>query len=270
MIILFISFIFQDSSFYFLKRQVEFGPRNPGSEGHRLCREFIFEKLKEYTDSVYVQEFTQNNIKFYNIIGVKKGKNNKNLLIGAHYDTRPFAEMDPDTLKRNQPILGANDGASGVSVLLEMARVLKNKKPKKNIYFVFFDGEDFGYKDNALIGSKYFSDNLDFKIDEVIIIDMIGDKDLNVYREGLSENFSKKLNDKMFKILRKIDRNSFFDSVKHYIYDDHVNFINKGIPSIVIIDFDYNYWHTTSDNIENCSAKSLIKIKKALLKYALK
>lgn len=260
-------FNFADSSFYFLKKQVEFGPRNPGSEGHKLCREFIIEKLKEYTDSFFVQEFIHNNISFFNIVGVKKGKKDENILLGAHYDTRPFAEMDPDTLKRKQPILGANDGGSGVSVLLEVARVLKGKNTRKTIYFVFFDGEDFGYKDDALIGSRYFANNLKFKIDEVVIVDMIGDKDLNVYKEGFSESFSKKLNDKIFKILRKIDKKAFFDSVKYYIYDDHINFINIKIPSVVIIDFDYKYWHTTMDVIENCSHESLKKIKIALLKY---
>lgn len=262
-------FNFSDSSFYFLKKQVDFGPRNPGSESHRFCREFIIGKLKEYTDSVFVQEFVYKNILFYNIIGIKKGKNKENILLGTHYDTRPFAEMDPDTSRRKQPILGANDGASGVAVLLEIARILKKRKINKNIYFVFFDGEDFGYKDDALLGSKYFSENLPSKIDEVIIVDMIGDRDLQVYREGLSESFSKRLNDKVFKILKKIDKSSFFDNVKYYIYDDHIHFINLGIPSIVIIDFDYKFWHTTMDVIENCSAKSLKKIKKGLLKYIL-
>jgi len=269
-LIIFISLFFQDSSFYFLKKQVDFGPRNPGSTGHKLCEEFIIEKLKSYTDSVFEQEFEYKNVKFKNIIGIKKGKGEKTLILGAHYDTRPFAEMETDSQKKNEPILGANDGASGVAVLLEIARVLRKKNLNKNVYFVFFDGEDFGYKDDALLGSRYFVKNIRTRIDEVIIIDMVGDKNLNISMEGYSQIFSKELNERIFKILKKIDKKSFSDVVKYHILDDHIPFINAGINAIDIIDFDYPYWHTTKDVVENCSPESLRKIKKALLIYILK
>ena len=256
-----------DTAYTYLLKQVEMGYRIPGTPTHKRCVEFINNHLKKYADTVLFQRFNRGGIEFTNIIGVFKGKGKK-LLLGAHYDSRPFCEKDPQEEYRSRPLPGANDGASGVAVLLEIARALGKRRPGKTVYLVFFDGEDFGRTDEDMfIGSRYMASNLQFDIDEVIVIDMVGDRDLNVYREGYSQNFSRELNDKVFRIYTSLFKKTFIDSVKYYVNDDHIPFIHRGIPAIDIIDFDYKYWHTHEDTPDKCSPESLRKVGYGLLYY---
>ena len=256
-----------DTAYTYLLKQVEMGYRIPGTPTHKRCVEFINNHLKKYADTVLFQRFNRGGIEFTNIIGVFKGKG-KGLLLGAHYDSRPFCEKDPQEGYRRRPLPGANDGASGVAVLLEIARALGKRRPGKTVYLVFFDGEDYGRTDEDMfIGSRYMASNLQFDIDEVIVIDMVGDRDLNVYREGYSQNFSRELNDKVFRIYTSLFKKTFIDSVKYYVNDDHIPFIHRGIPAIDIIDFDYKYWHTHEDTPDKCSPESLRKVGYGLLYY---
>lgn len=247
-----------DSSFSYLEKQMEFGYRIPGSPAHKKCENYIISRLKTTADTVYVQSFEINKVKFCNIIAEIHSNGKKTLLLGAHYDTRPFCDKDPDTAYRDSALPGANDGASGVAVLLELAKILGKKKPHLNIKFVFFDGEDFGKTEySSFIGSRYFASTLIQKPDFAIIVDMVGDRNLNIYKEGFSEKFSKEFNDRAFEMFNKLYPKNFIDSVKFYIDDDHIPLIKKGVNAIDIIDFDYPFWHTHLDTKDKCAPKSL-------------
>ena len=256
-----------DSAYAYLTKQVNMGFRIPGTDAHSRCRDFIMGHLEKYADSVWIQSFNFKGIEFENIIGVFNGKN-KRLMIGAHYDSRPSCDKDPDEKWRDKPLPGANDGASGVAVLLEIARALGKKRPVNTVYLVFFDGEDYGKsEENMFIGSRYMAMRGEPSVDEVIVVDMVGDSDLEVYREGFSEQFSKDLNDRVFSIFTKKFSENFTDSVKYFISDDHLPFIHKGIDAIDIIDFDYPFWHTHLDTPDKCSGESLRKVGIGLLLY---
>lgn len=237
------------------------GPRNPGSEGHGACRDFMIETLSELADTVLVQDFELVGFPgtLTNIIGRFNPKSQVRVLLCAHWDTRPWADLDPDTLNRSKPILGANDGASGVAVLLELARVLSVKKPKRGVDIVLFDAEDSGDAGSPVTfcrGSAYFAENLPIpKPRYGILLDMIGDSDLEIYVERNSLAGARHVVDLIWESAREHD--TFRREPKYTVYDDHVNLINIGIPCAVIIDFDYPYWHTLEDTPDKCSPRSL-------------
>ena len=189
-------------------------------------------------------------------------------MLCAHWDSRPISDMDPDSSKRELPILGANDGASGVAVLLEMSRLLKDHRPPVGVDLVFFDGEDYGtdkWPGGWFLGSKYFADNLGgYRPRLALLIDMIGDKNLQIYREGISQEYAGDLNDYIWNTAADLGARDFIDEVRDTISDDHVPLLSKGIKSIDIIDFDYPYWHTQEDTPDKCSAESLGEVGRVL------
>jgi Zn-dependent M28 family amino/carboxypeptidase len=167
-----------------------------------------------------------------------------------------LADQDPDPNNRNQPVPGANDGASGVAVLLELARVLPESTPK-SIWLVFFDAEDNGNIPgwDWILGSDSFVSELDVQPEAAIIIDMIGDSDLNIYRE---QNSDQDLTDEIWAVAEDLGYpEQFINTTKHQMIDDHTPFIRAGIPAVDIIDFDYPYWHTIQDTPDKVSAQSL-------------
>jgi len=265
----------QERAFNDLHKICEFGPRIANTEEHLACGQFIYEQLKLTTEICRIQEFTVYDSlfgierKMFNIVASFYPDSKKRIMLCAHWDSRPISDRDPDTTKYNLPILGANDGASGVAVLLEMSRILKNNEPPVGVDIVLFDGEDYGSKDwpgGWLIGSKYFAENLGgYRPRLAILIDMIGDADLNVYREGISEMYAKDLNDYIWTIAKEIGSPVFIDAVKDTITDDHVSLLSKGVKTIDIIDIDYPYWHTQEDTPDKCSAESLGEIGKVLI-----
>ena len=185
------------------------------------------------------------------------------VILGAHYDSRISADQDPDLNMRHLPVTGANDGASGVAVLLELARSLPQDLDRE-VWLVFFDLEDQGNQEGWewILGSRAFADSLEGKPDAVVIIDMIGDADLNLYREA---NSDPQLTDQIWGLADELGYSSIFiNSVKFSILDDHLPFIEKGIPAIDIIDFDYPYWHTVQDTADKVSAQSLEVIGRVL------
>ncbi|MBN2281436.1 MAG: M28 family peptidase [Candidatus Marinimicrobia bacterium] len=268
----------------YLVEQCEIGPRHPGSTGHEKAKNYYIEFLKNYTDNILLQEFDQeiprDSVTFHltNIIagfGVEKGNA---LLVGAHWDTRPRAEFDPDPARRHLPILGANDGASGIAVLMHLAEILAQKEPERAVYLVFFDGEDYGYHDSNeffCMGSKYFAANLPVKdITEAIIVDMIGDQYLEIPIERGSYRSHKNLVDRLWKIAKDRGYDGFQKQMGSEIYDDHVPLIEAGIPSVDLIDFTYphsytNYWHTHADTPDKCSAESLEQVGQVVLDFIL-
>ncbi len=257
----------KDGAFTDLTEQCQIGPRYPGSPGHDECKKYLLDKLSRYTNLVKSQDFTyrdetlQKDLKLTNIITSFYPEKKERVLLCAHWDTRPFADQDPDSVLRLQPILGANDGASGVAILLEIARIVSLKEPRQGVDLVFFDGEDWGSEsdlDKFCLGSKYFAKNKgDYQPDFGILLDMVGDRDLTLYREGYSLKYAKGLTDLIWSEAKSLGLYCFKDSTKQFIYDDHVPLLGAGIPCVDLIDFDYPFWHTTSDTPDKCSPESL-------------
>jgi glutaminyl-peptide cyclotransferase len=262
-------------AFGYLTEQCEIGPRNPGSEGHRRCKKYLLDKLGGYTNLVKTQEFVYQDtsqdtrLELTNIIASFYPEKRQRVLLCAHWDTRPFADRDPDVSLREEPILGANDGASGVAVLLEMAELISQKRPKWGVDIILFDGEDYGPEDELdkfCLGSKYFAKNRgEYRPQFGILLDLIGDKDLNIYKEGHSVRYAKETVDLVWGAARRVQIGCFHDSTKYFIYDDHIPLLSADIPCIDLIDFDYPYWHTIQDTPDKCSPESLQKIGEVLI-----
>ena len=271
------------NAFRYLVEQCEFGPRNPGSNGYKQCFDYLQNTLSGFADTVFLQPFVIDDLvdkKSYdltNIIARFKMDEPEQLLIGAHWDTRPWADEDPVPEKRNDPIIGANDGASGVAVILELARILNASPPLIGITLVLFDGEDMGRSGTPKSyaqGSLAFAKDLPIeKPDEAIILDMIGDAELHIPIERYSYQQNRQLVKKLWGLAKVLSLDAFESRIEYSIYDDHVPlWAEAKIPAVDIIDFNYpnsytNYWHTTQDLPEHCSAESLGQIGTLLVHY---
>ena len=263
--------------------QCNFGPRNPGSIGHQQFANFLEDYLQRNSMKVIIQDFNY----LEHITGVERtGKNliaqfnlesKERLLIGAHWDTRAVADEDPNPDNRSIPILGANDGASGTAVLMELAKIFSNNPPTIGIDLVFFDAEDVGISGQPTtyaMGSEYFSKNLPIKKpNSAIIVDMVGDKYLKIPIERFSFQVNPEMVKEIWNLADDLGLSAFEYRVGYEIYDDHVPlWENAQIPAIDIIDFDYpnlfyNYWHTQKDIPQNCSPQSLQQVGTLLLNY---
>jgi len=255
----------------YLKKQCDFGPRNPGSAGHRRCSEFLLEELKKYADSVNAQKFTiifgspPQKADGINLIASFQSLNPDRILLCAHWDTRPWGDEDSDRSKRRDPIIGANDGASGTAVLLEIARMLHNAPPKIGVDIVLFDGEDAGRSGSErgwIQGSSTYASRLnpDYNPRFGILLDMIGDADLQIHKELNSCYFARSVVDKVWGKAGELHLDSFRNDSRYAMLDDHLPLLEAGIPCIDIIDFDYPHWHTTGDTPDKCSAASLEEV----------
>lgn len=235
--------------------QLDLGPRIPGSSAHTEEIDWISAELRKNGWEVETQEAVALGYPIKNIIA-KRGAGMPWIIIGAHYDTRLMADRDPDPAKWYQPVPGANDGASGVAVLLELARVLPRTLDGQ-VWLVFFDAEDNGNLPGWewILGSTSFVEQLSEMPNAVVIVDMVGDKDLNLY---LEKNSDPGLRSAIWKTAADLGyREVFIPAEKHSILDDHTPFLRAGIPAVDIIDFDYPYWHTTMDTADKVSARSL-------------
>lgn len=243
-------------------KQVDFGPRTPGSEAHQKEIDWIQTETKKAGWNVGLQETSINGKRIQNVTACR-GSGEPYIILGAHYDSRLNADQDPDPLKHSQPVPGANDGASGVAVLNELARVLPRDFPGE-ICLVYFDAEDNG--DLAgwdwILGSHAYVNNLGRKPNAVVIVDMIGDADLNVYREGNSDPTLTSAIWNQAKLLGYDQE--IIDEEKYQMLDDHTPFLQAGIPAVDMIDFDYPYWHTVDDTADKVSPDSLEKIGRTL------
>jgi len=256
-----------DRAFRDLAYQVNLGPRVLGSKAHEQVREWIMLKNEELGWKVVYQTTDFNGQEIYNIILMREVDPKLPwVIIGTHYDSRIYADHDPNIENRYQPVPGANDGASGVSVLLELARILPGNL-RANVWLVFFDAEDYGNLPDGewVIGSRAFVESLEEKPDTVVIIDMIGDSDLNIFIE---KNSDLKLSQEIWNIAEDIGYGSQFVAIpKHRIIDDHLPFVQAGLQAVDIIDFDYPYWHTVADTVDKVSADSLEIVGNVLLAW---
>ncbi len=259
-----------EGAYQYAKQQVEFGPRTPGSDAHQNTVDWIMSELDKTGWKTEIQTDQINDYQIKNIVAYRGEKNNDApwIILAAHYDSRFFADRDPNPENQLLPVPGANDGASGVAVLLELARVLPLDL-EKNVWMVFFDAEDQGQIDNWdwILGSRSFVNSLRGSPDYVILLDMIGDADLNIYFE---RNSSDELQQEVWEIASELGYSEFFiPEYKYSILDDHIPFVEKGITAIDIIDFDYPYWHTIQDTIDKVSAESLEAIGRTIFHWLL-
>lgn len=264
-----------DSAYRYTAEQVAFGPRVPNSEAHRACGEWLAQTLERFGAQVTSQHVTLRAydgtpLQARNIIGSYKPETKKRVLLCAHWDSRPWADEDPDSKNHHTPILGANDGASGVGVLLEIARHLQAQPTEIGIDIIFFDAEDYGehssYTGNYdgiawCLGSQYWArvpHTEGYMARFGILLDMVGGKDAQFYREQYSEGFAKDIVDKVWAAAHASGHGQWFPYADGgHITDDHLP-INQ-IARIPCIDIIGHYpetgfaptWHTMDDTMEN-------------------
>ncbi|MGH7475478.1 MAG: M28 family peptidase [Longimicrobiales bacterium] len=258
-----------EAAFELLRRQVAFGPRVPGSAPHRAQLEWMVEYLRERADTVWVQAFTHrrpdgDTVPMANVVAGFRPDADARILLLAHWDTRPTADQDPDPARRDQPIDGANDGASGTAVLLQLADVLSRHSPPIGVDLLFTDGEDFGAHDEMYLGASYFAANQPPGYPPLygILIDMVGDRDPLFPIESSSVYYAPEVVDRVWTLAEDIGYGRYFPRREAgSVGDDHIPLNEAGIRTIDIIDFEYGpnhrYWHTHQDVIENTSPTGL-------------
>lgn len=273
----------EDSAYDFIAKQVAFGPRVPNSKGHQACGEYLINTLNRYCDTVIVQKadltaFDGNILKSKNIIASFKPERAKRVMLCAHWDTRPFA--DQAETNKNTPIEGANDGGSGVAVLLEMARQFSLKKPDVGVDIILFDSEDYGQPENSgfpvmqhsyCLGSQHWAQNIhkpNYYAKYGILLDMVGGKEAVFTQEEYSVKFGEKTLKKVWNTAINLGYGGQFSFQKTPgITDDHfyINYLASGrVPTIDIIEHDastknkfYKHWHTHKDKLEHIDKKTL-------------
>ncbi len=235
--------------------QVEMGARYPGAKGHDEIILYINDELERSGWQVDRQVTELNGKAVINLIA-SRDEDPEYVLLGAHYDSRILADRDQVEDLRNEPVPGANDGGSGVAVLLELARTLPDDLPLST-RLVFFDAEDNGGIEDWdwILGSRAYVRDIDPLPKIAVILDMIGDSDLQVYYERNSDQV---IREDIWRVADDLGfENIFIKEEKHSMLDDHIPFLEAGIPAVDLIDFDYPYWHTTEDTPDKVSPESL-------------
>jgi glutaminyl-peptide cyclotransferase len=264
-----------DRAFSSLVGQTAFGPRNPGSPGHQGCLSYLVGELRSTTSDVRLQEFTLAGydgeaLALTNILASFRPELASRILLCAHWDTRPRAEQDESKGRRHLPIIGANDGASGTAVLLELSRLFHDQPPPVGVDIILFDGEDYGREGDLpryLLGSRHYARTVDrTRLPEFgVLLDMVGDTFLDLPREANSVKFAPDIVDLVWGTAKRLGVMEFVDESGPEIYDDHVPLNEAGIKTIDIIDFNYpdptnRFWHTHQDIPANCSPRSLAAV----------
>ncbi len=274
-----------DSAYSYAARQVAFGPRVPGSKAHAACGDWLTETLKATGASVTEQTATLTTfdgikIPMRNILGSFNPGADNRILLFAHWDSRPWADNDPNPANHHSPIDGANDGASGAAVLLELARVIgANADNKAGIDILLCDAEDWGEESNDeswAMGARYFAQNAQkegYMPKEAILLDMVGAPDATFMREFFSQHANPTLADKIWGIAKSMGYGGMFvNRMGSAVNDDHVELIKAGIPAIDIIDYRegegfFPGWHTLSDNMDAVSGETLGAVGSILERY---
>ena len=268
-----------NKAYNFVLEQCSFGPRYPGSDGHFKCKNYLTEKVSSYCKEIIVDEhtivdpLTSDSVKIYNIFGRIKPELKKRVLFMAHWDTRQFADKDPDPLNHKKPVLGANDGASGVAVLLTLMDYFSKNSPANfGIDFLLTDAEDmgqYGQPDTWAIGAKLFSESYKGDLPQfAICVDMVGDKNLEIKMEQYSYKMAPYLINHIWSLASSLGYSSFLWEMGSHIIDDHVAFSKATqVPSIDIIDLDYIHWHTIKDTPDNVSQHSLEIVGNVLIHF---
>lgn len=285
-----------DSAYVYVDKQVSFGPRVPNTPQHTACGDYLVAELKRFGAEVQEQKFvatTYNGVKLNsrNIIGSYGADKKDRVLLFAHWDTRPYSDRDPDPANHHKPLLGANDGASGIGVLLEIARVLQTKEPEIGVDIIFFDAEDYGppafeekepQGDWWCLGSQYWSMNPhtpNYKAKFGILLDMVGASDAIFAKELFSKEYARNIVEKVWSTAGKLNLGKYFVGKDGGgVIDDHI-YVNqlRKIPSVNIIQFDSEtehnfgaYWHTQKDDMSNISKETLKAVGQTVLEVIYK
>jgi hypothetical protein len=279
-----------DSAYAFIAKQVSFGPRVPGTPQHKACKEWLVKKLQAYTENVIIQEATViayngKKLPMYNIVATFNPEAKRRILLAAHWDTRPYADQDIERIK--EPILGANDGASGVGVLIEIARQLSLNPISEGVDIILFDVEDYGEpdfeeynkRDTYCLGSQYWAKTPHIKgytAEAGILLDMVGAKNAVFTLEGTSMRYAPKLMRDVWNVAIKLGHSRYFSFERtDPILDDHY-YVNElaRIPMIDIIHHERStghgfpsHWHTHDDNMDVIDKKTLQAVGETVLAY---
>lgn len=281
-----------DSAYSYVKAQVDFGPRVPNTAAHKACAMWLADKLRGFGAETVVQDievttFDGTVIKGFNIIGQYRPELRRRVIICSHWDSRPWADNDPDKANRRKPVDAANDGASGVGVILEIARQMQKQQPQIGVDCIFFDAEDWGpgpdwhgneSADMWGLGTQYWSrrkHKADYNARFAILLDMVGGEAPTFYREAYSNRYAKDVVDKVWGAARETGNGRLFvDEVYGYVTDDHV-FINT-IAKIPAVDVIPSYpdckestfgptWHTVSDNMDHIDRQTLLSVGQTIM-----
>jgi glutaminyl-peptide cyclotransferase len=256
------------SSFRYIETQVGFGPRVPGTEAHRRMGDWLDSLLRQRADTVIVQSWDhvtaqRDTLPLRNFIARFNPGAEKRLLLLAHWDSRPVSDS-PRSRDSTKAVLGANDGGSGVALLLGIADVLKRAPPAAGVDLLLVDGEDYGHFTDApadvLIGSRYYGAHqvAGPKPLYAVLFDLVADKDLQLYQEGNSLVGAPEVVELVWGTAKELGYGGYFiSSPRHTLIDDHLELQKAGIRAIDVVDFDYPAWHTTEDTIDKVSAASL-------------
>lgn len=279
-----------DSAYLYVEQQVAMGPRIPGTPGSARCIDYIASELRRHNaDTVVLQKgtvkaFNGDELPITNIMGSFNSPARKRVLLAAHFDTRPWADSDPVEENRHEPIPGANDGASGVGVLLEVARQIGDNTPEIGVDMLFVDAEDYGqmsgfsnHDETWCLGTQYWTENMPYAADSLpaygILLDMVGGMGAKFHREYISDKIAPELVDKVWAIADKSGfGDKFINVLGGGVVDDHV-FLNKaGIPTIDIIESKNEAtmsfpatWHTVSDDMDHIDPATLKAVGQTVL-----
>lgn len=285
----------KDSAYAYVDRQVQFGPRVPNSEAHKACARYLANELERFGAKIYVQEtiltaYNGDKLEASNIIGVYNPDQKKRVLLFAHWDSRPYSDRDEEKYHYT-PIDGADDGASGVGVLLEIARQIGMKGIGIGVDIIFFDAEDYGppefLKNNTTphpwcLGTQFWAKNPHipgYKADFGILLDMVGSKNATFYKEATSRSYAAPIVEKVWSAARELGYGRFFiNADEGGIVDDHQYVISgRNIPSIDIINLDPDtshsfgaYWHTQNDTMDNIDRETLKAVGQTVLEVIYK
>jgi glutaminyl-peptide cyclotransferase len=258
------------AAFGYLRTQVAFGPRVPGTDGHQRMATWLEQALRERADTVVVQAWDHvtmrgDTLPMRNFVARFKPGAPERVLYLAHWDTRPVSD-GPNSTRTSVPVPGANDGASGVAVLLGVADALRKTAPEIGVDLLFVDGEDYGdfskQPNDVLIGARWYTAHqVSGPLPRfAVLFDLVADADLQLYQEGNSLTGAPQIVDKVWDVARRLSYQQYFrsDSAgRHTLTDDHVELQRAGIRAIDVVDFDYPAWHTPEDDLSKVSAASL-------------
>lgn len=279
-----------DSAYAYVENQVNFGPRVPNTQTHKACGDYLASELRRFGAKVYEQEalltaYDNTGLQARNIIGSFDPDNKERILLFAHWDTRPYADHEPDKANHHKPIDGADDGGSGVGVLLEIARQIGQKSPGVGIDIIFFDAEDYGTPefsdshkpDTWCLGTQFWAKNPHvpgYQAEFGILLDMVGVKNATFFKERTSLRYAAPIVDKVWETARNLGYGKYFiNATGGEIIDDHQYVISgRNIPCIDIINYDPEsptgfgaYWHTLNDNMSNISRETLKAVGQTVL-----
>jgi glutaminyl-peptide cyclotransferase len=261
-----------ERAFGLLRAQCEMGPRAPGTEGHRRTRTWLVEQLAPCVDGLVLQRWRQKvgrgpgagqTFEMTNLLAIIHGAAGADgapdVMLSAHWDTRPVADRDPDPARRTLPVPGANDGASGVAVILEAARALRARRPPRAVALALWDGEDLGeyYYGSRAYASACARGTVPWRPRRGILLDMVGKRDLRCTTELHSIRQAPALWEQVHACADGLGLGAHFGGPPRAITDDHVFLSRAGIPTVLLIDYAYPQWHTTADTTDQCDARSL-------------